>query len=105
MSRYILSPEARQDLREIKDYIAGYNKIAAMRLIESIRAKCRDLTNFPKMGRSYAELYPELRGIPLDKYIILYRLIENGVEIVRVVSGYRNLKSLFEQKDEGKEEQ
>lgn len=48
------------------------------------------------MGRSYEDIEPSLRGIPLDNYIILYRLIGNGVEIVRVVSAYRNLEYLFE---------
>lgn len=49
------------------------------------------------MGRSYEEIESSLRGIPLDNYIILYRLIDNGVEIVRVVSGYRNLEEIFDE--------
>ena len=48
------------------------------------------------MGKSYKEIEPSLRGIPLDNYIILYRLIDNGIEIVRIISGYRNLKDLIE---------
>ncbi len=28
-------------------------------------------------------------------YIIFYQVVETGVEIVRVVSAYRDLKSLF----------
>jgi len=53
------------------------------------------------MGRSYAEIKPSLWGIPIEGYIILYRVIENGVEIVRVVSGYRDLPSLFFESDDG----
>ncbi|MDZ7959003.1 MAG: hypothetical protein RMY34_14165 [Aulosira sp. DedQUE10] len=53
------------------------------------------------MGRSYADIEPSLRGLSLDGYIILYRLIAEGVEIVRIVSGYRNLKSLFSGSDDG----
>gem|GEM_PF-5012936 len=30
-------------------------------------------------------------------YIIFYYLINNGIQIVRVVNGYHNLESLFEQ--------
>lgn len=52
------------------------------------------------MGRSYADIEPSLRGVPLEGYIILYRVIEDGVEIVRVVSGYRDLESLFSESDE-----
>lgn len=48
------------------------------------------------MGRQYETLRPGLRGIPLDGYIISYQNMNNGIEIVRVVSGRRNLKSIFE---------
>ena len=51
--------------------------------------------NFPNMGRSYENIKVDLRGVPLDGYVILYRVINGGIEIVRVVSGYRNLESLF----------
>jgi toxin ParE1/3/4 len=46
---------------------------------------------------TYNHLY---EVFPLDSYIILYRVIANGIEIVRVVSGYRNLKSLFSESDD-----
>lgn len=47
------------------------------------------------MGRSYGNIKADLRGVPLDNYIILYRVVNSGIEIVRVVSGYQNLESLF----------
>ena len=40
-----------------------------------------------------------LRGIPIDGYIIFYRVFENSIVIVRVVSGYRDLESLFLESD------
>lgn len=100
MIRYIISAEARQDLRDIKNYIARNNPSAARRLIESIRKKCQLLTMFPNLGRSYDELASELRGFPVEKYIILYRTLEKDIEVVRVVSGYRNLETIFSEDDE-----
>jgi toxin ParE1/3/4 len=47
------------------------------------------------MGRKYDNLRPDLRGIPLNGYIIFYQIIDDGIKIVRVVSGKRNLKSIF----------
>jgi len=41
------------------------------------------------MGRSYANLAFSLRSVPIGN-LILYRPIENGIEVARVVSGYRN---------------
>ncbi|MBD1928276.1 type II toxin-antitoxin system RelE/ParE family toxin [Trichocoleus sp. FACHB-90] len=99
MSRYIISPEATQDLDEISDYFASRNIEAGERFLNAFEQKCRKLVKFPKMGRDYAEIEPSLRGLPVDGYIILYRVIEDGVEIVRVVSGYRSLESLFSESD------
>lgn len=52
------------------------------------------------MGRSYAEIVPSLRGVPLNGYIILYQVLEDGIVIVRVVSGDRNLEFLFSDLDD-----
>ncbi|WP_414566974.1 type II toxin-antitoxin system RelE/ParE family toxin [Nostoc sp. CCY 9925] len=52
------------------------------------------------MGRSYENIKVNLRGLPLDGYIILSRVIDNGIQILRVVSGYRNIESLFAEPDE-----
>ena len=47
------------------------------------------------MGRSYSDIKDYLRGISLEGYIIFYRVTNNGIEILRVVSGYRDYPSLF----------
>ena len=95
MSTYIISPQTIQDLDEISEYFASRNLDAGDRFVNAFEEKCQNLVKYPNMGRSYADVEPSLRGIPLDGYIILYRVMADGVEIVRVVSGYRNLESLF----------
>ena len=47
------------------------------------------------MGRSYAYIRPSLRGLPFDGYIIIYQVIDDGIKILRVVSGRQDLESLF----------
>jgi hypothetical protein len=44
------------------------------------------------MGRARPELRSDLRSFPFGAYPILYRAIDDGVEIVRVVHGARNLR-------------
>lgn len=95
MKQYIISPEASLDLSEIIDYFTARNIEAGESFVDEFERKCKYLTNFPNMGRSYGNIQSGLRGIPLDSYIIPYRTINSGIEIVRVVSGYRNLESLF----------
>lgn len=96
MRTCIIAPEASQDLDEIFDYFAENNVEAGERFVTAFEQKCGKLLQFPNMGRSYQEIEPSLRGIPLDGYILLYRLRNDDIEIVRVVSGYRDLDELFE---------
>ncbi|MEH1765527.1 MAG: type II toxin-antitoxin system RelE/ParE family toxin [Nostoc sp.] len=100
MKQHIISPKASQDLSEIIDYFVRVNIDAGEDFINKFEKKCKYLANFPNMGRSYGNIKPDLRGIPLDNYIIIYRLINSGIEVVRVVSGYQNLESLFAESDE-----
>jgi toxin ParE1/3/4 len=48
------------------------------------------------MGRSYSEIRSYLRGLPIKNYIIFYRTINNGIEIMRVIRGDRDLETIFE---------
>lgn len=95
MSRYIVSPEASRDLDEISDYFAARNIETGEQFVEEFNRKCRNLINFPNMGRSYQEIITSVRGLPLMGYIIFYRAIDSGIEIIRVVRGERDLPSLF----------
>jgi plasmid stabilization system protein ParE len=36
-----------------------------------------------------------VRSFPIDDYLIFYSPIAAGIEVLRVVSGYRDLESLF----------
>lgn len=97
MSQYIISPEAIRDLDEIADYFATRNIDAGERFLEEFTQKCRYLTQFPLMGRSYSQLRSYLRGIPLQNYIIFYRIANHGIEIMRIIRGDRDLEAFFEE--------
>ncbi|MBD2140902.1 type II toxin-antitoxin system RelE/ParE family toxin [Anabaena sp. FACHB-1250] len=96
MKILMISPEASRDLSEIIDYFVTRNIDAGERFVDEFEKRCQYLANFPNMGRSYENIRFDLRGVPLDGYVILYRVINGGIEIVRVVSGYRDLESLFQ---------
>jgi toxin ParE1/3/4 len=95
MSSYSLSDVAVQDLNDICDYIAQKNPRAASQLFDTIRQKCRLLAEFPGMGKSYEQIAPNLRGIIVQDYIILYYPREDGVDVARIFSGYRDIESIF----------
>lgn len=63
--------------------------------MEEFREQCQLIVKFPEMGRNYEELAPGLRGFPIGNYIIFYRKIETGIEVNRLLSGYRDIETLF----------
>ncbi len=96
MSRYVINILASRDLNEIADYFAENNLEAGERFFRAFNRKCQQLVAFPNSGKSYAEIRSNLRGISLEGYVIFYRVLDEGIEILRVVSGRRNFPSLFE---------
>jgi toxin ParE1/3/4 len=97
MSRYVINVLASRDLDKIADYFAEYSLEAGERFFRAFNSKCQQLINFPNSGKSYESIRPGIRGLSLDGYIIFYKILDDGVEILRVVSGRRNFTSLFEE--------
>ncbi|MEH2202568.1 MAG: type II toxin-antitoxin system RelE/ParE family toxin [Nostoc sp.] len=82
---------------EIADYFAETSVEAGERFFSEFNRKCQQIVAFPNSGKSYAKIRPDLRGVSLQGYIIFYRVLDDGIEILRVVSGRRNFPFLFEE--------
>ena len=92
----LFTTTASRELEGILDYVAQYGSIdASDRLLERINATCKKIANFPRMGKSRTEFPAEVRSFPVRDYLICYRESDVGIEILRIVSGYRDLESLF----------
>lgn len=89
------SPLAKADLREIADLIARDNLNAALRLLDQVDTVCQRLAEFPGMDPQRDELQPGLRSFPIGNYLLIYRAVPGGIELVRVLHGARNLDSIF----------
>lgn len=92
MPRFLRSAEAEEDLIKIWLHIAQDNPAAADKMLRHIDEKSVLLAAKPKLGRALPELREGMRRWPIGQYLILYREIAGGVEIVRVVHGKRDLK-------------
>jgi toxin ParE1/3/4 len=95
MSSYSFTNAAVKDLDDICEYIGQQNLTAASKLFDAIRKKCKLVANFPNMGKSYSKLAANLRGFIIEDYVVFYYPRNDGIDIVRIVSGYRDLESLF----------
>jgi toxin ParE1/3/4 len=91
----IRRPRASADLIEIWEYIAADNMDAADALIDRIDAKFQAIAAQPSMGRDRSELAPALRSLPIPPYVIFYRPMDGGIEIVRVLHGARDIEAQF----------
>ncbi len=98
--QFYLSQPAIQDVLDIADYIASQTELEqAERFLSKLDAKFARITQFPSLGRPRNEILPGLRSLAMDSYLILYTVTESRVDILRVVSGYRDLTSLFTEDD------
>ena len=96
MASVLRTAQANGDLVEIWLYVAAENPQAADRLLATIDAKCEMLAKFPEMGQRCDELAPSLRCFSAGNYVIFFRPVDAGIEVIRVVSGARDIESLFE---------
>ncbi len=95
MAGFRRSAAAENDLLSIWRYIASGNPDVATHVLHNIDEKCVLLGDNPKLVPARPDIAPEMRYFTVNNYLILYREISNGVEIVRVVHGARNLTDIF----------
>ncbi|MEX2212549.1 MAG: type II toxin-antitoxin system RelE/ParE family toxin [Phycisphaeraceae bacterium] len=91
----IRSRLAEQDYAEIWDYIAERNPDAADRLLRQIDAKLESYLDTPNAGTPRDEIMPGLRSFPVGRYVVLYRPVADGIELIRILHGARDLGRAF----------
>lgn len=100
MPRASYTAEARRDIDEISFRIAIDNPTASLRWIDQIALTGARLAGQPDMGSAYrTKRSKTLRRFPVGNYIIYYRPIADGVEVIRIVHGARDQRDLVQQTD------
>lgn len=97
MKRYHVSARAKIDLAQIWSYIARRNRRAARNVARGIIDRYRLLARFPGIGQRRDDLRPGIRTFPVGNYLIVYRAISDGVEIVRVLHGARDIGAVLDE--------
>ena len=95
MPRLLRSPHARADLIEIWRYVAADSSGAADRLLDEIEQKLEMLSASPRLGPARPDIAEGVRLFPVRRYVILYREVPDGIEVVRIVHGMRRLSGMI----------
>lgn len=90
-----ISEKALADVGEVWDYIAEDDIDAADQFIERLYVEFDMLARHPRAGRERPDLQPGLRTFPIGRYVVVYRERAERVEVVRVLSAYRDLGAIF----------
>jgi len=86
------SPEAREDLELIAEFIARDSEYYARQVVREMLAAARSLEPFPRKGRKVPEFEESsLRELPVYSYRLIYRIQSDFLLVVAVVHGRRLL--------------
>lgn len=96
--RYIKkSPKALTDLEDISSYLLLHASLrTAERFLEAAEQTFMKLATMPGMGSQFETQLLKLTGIRtmsikgFKRYMIMYREIPKGIEVLRVIHGSRN---------------
>jgi len=93
---------AKQDLREIIDYISKDSKKNALNILNRITQKASELKKMPFRCR----ILPELQELNIETYReliitpwrIIFKVINNEVNVLAVLDGRRNIEDILWEK-------
>jgi toxin ParE1/3/4 len=91
-----LNAQAKQDLRDVWRGLAEFSGLEpADNRLKTINQKFQQIVQFPHSGSSREDLLPGLRSLPVEDFLIFYRIGHPLIEIVRVVHGRRDIDAIF----------
>ncbi|BDI20174.1 hypothetical protein ANSO36C_59760 [Nostoc cf. commune SO-36] len=75
------------------------------RLLNRFAQLFRKLAAMPGIDRNRPELGEGIRSFPSGNYVIFYRTVEGGIQIMRVLHGARDIEKIFAQDTEFTQEE
>jgi len=95
MVQLAYSAQARADIAEIWDDVATERgDIFADSVVDRLTRRAEALQEHPLMGPARRDIDPEARVLVTSRWLILYRIVGDVVQVVRVVDGARDLRKI-----------
>jgi len=103
LAEVLVRARARRDILSSAEYLEEHGGIeTAQRFLDATRTTFEALARRPKLGALCAFQSPALRRLRrwpvkgFENWLIFYQAKRNGVEIVHLIHGARDIESLFE---------
>ena len=96
LATYRLRPAARRDLSDIWDYTASeWSVDRADRYVRGIVAFLDALLEQPRIARERTEITPPVRLQPYASHLIVYRIEEPELDVIRIVHARQDWLALL----------
>lgn len=101
MPRIERTPLAEAGLLAIGRYVAeqSQSENIALQLLDAIDEKCVLLSRHMHAGEARPDLGREIRVSPVGNHLIFYRPLDDGIEIIRVLQGARDIPAVFRRRE------
>jgi toxin ParE1/3/4 len=102
MARIVERPKARWELEDIAVLIGRNRPSAARRFLATVQELYATLAAMPELGAAWEADNPRFVGVryfPIPRYpnyVVFYRPIQGGVEILHILHGARDLGPFLE---------
>lgn len=87
---------AKNDLKQIFDYILKDSKHYADKVTYDIIERSESLQDFPQMGRMVPEIEdPSIREVLIHSYRLIYKTLPGEIEVLALVHSKRDFTSEY----------
>ncbi|MBF0628435.1 MAG: type II toxin-antitoxin system RelE/ParE family toxin [Magnetococcales bacterium] len=94
MPRILFMSRALRDLQDAVLFISMDQPRNAVAWESMIHERIEKLATFPWIGTTVTLTGHIMRRFPIDRYIIYYQIISDGIKIVRILHAARDLRTI-----------
>lgn len=76
---------------QFSTHVAQDSEAAADRLLDQIEARWQQVATYPFSAAPREDIAPGIRHLIVGEYLTLYRVVEEAIEIVRILHGRRKI--------------
>jgi toxin ParE1/3/4 len=95
MNKLIRTSRAELDIIGIGLELTRFGPRVAERTLDLIENRCEVIRQFPYGGEACAQFGERMRWYPAGNYVIFYLPDDDGIQVVRVLDGRRDLQRAF----------